>query len=177
LTVAYAAAGYAHGHRVGLLLENRPAFLLHWFALNALGVSVVPIHADLRAAELRYLIEHSEVVLAVTLPGHAAALAAAAAEVHSRMATWVPGSGRLPHAGRAAPHAGRPPHEGSECALLYTSGTTGRPKGCVLSNRYFLDAGRWYAGLGHLCTVRPDAERVQVKLRDEEKFKPFIVKN
>jgi acyl-CoA synthetase (AMP-forming)/AMP-acid ligase II len=30
----------------------------------------------------------------------------------------------------------------------------------MLSNRYFLDAGRWYAGLGHLCTVRPDAERV-----------------
>ena len=39
---AYAQAGYGHGHRVGLLLENRPAFLFHWFALNALGVSVVP---------------------------------------------------------------------------------------------------------------------------------------
>ena len=51
LRCAYQAAGYGHGHRVGLLLENRPAFLLHWFALNALGVSVVPIHADLRAAD------------------------------------------------------------------------------------------------------------------------------
>ncbi|HEY6512315.1 MAG TPA: AMP-binding protein, partial [Burkholderiaceae bacterium] len=69
LKQAYAAAGYGHGHRVGLLLENRPAFLLHWFALNALGVSVVPIHADLRAAELQYLIQHSEIVLAVSLPG------------------------------------------------------------------------------------------------------------
>lgn len=49
---AYAAAGYGHGHRVGLLLENRPAFFRHWFALNGLGVSVVPINADLRAAEL-----------------------------------------------------------------------------------------------------------------------------
>src|SRR5439155_23802031 len=60
LRAAYAAAGYGHGHRVGLLLENRPAFLLHWFALNGLGVSVVPIHAELRAAELEYLIGHSE---------------------------------------------------------------------------------------------------------------------
>ncbi len=34
----YADAGYGPGHRVGLLLENRPAFFLHWFALNALGV-------------------------------------------------------------------------------------------------------------------------------------------
>jgi acyl-CoA synthetase (AMP-forming)/AMP-acid ligase II len=44
--------------------------------------------------------------------------------------------------------------------LLYTSGTTGRPKGCRLGNRYFLEAGRWYAALGHLASVQPDAERV-----------------
>jgi acyl-CoA synthetase (AMP-forming)/AMP-acid ligase II len=50
LRAAYAAAGYGHGHRVGLLLDNRPAFFLHWFALNGLGVSVVPVNSDLRAA-------------------------------------------------------------------------------------------------------------------------------
>ena len=49
---AYAQAGYGHGHRVGLLLENRPAFFTHWLALNALGISIVPIHADLRPLEL-----------------------------------------------------------------------------------------------------------------------------
>ena len=56
----YAAAGYGHGHRAGLLLENRPDFVWHWFALNVLGVGVVPINNDLRAAELRYLLQHSE---------------------------------------------------------------------------------------------------------------------
>src|SRR3982750_2608728 len=68
LRAGYAAAGYGHGHRVGLLLENRPAFILHWLALNALGVSVVPINAEMRKAELVYLIGHSEIAMAVTLP-------------------------------------------------------------------------------------------------------------
>src|SRR5512134_55414 len=37
----YRALGYGPGHRVALQLENRPEFLLHFLALNALGVSVV----------------------------------------------------------------------------------------------------------------------------------------
>src|SRR5690606_24730317 len=65
LSGLYRQAGYGHGHRVGLLLENRPEFIFHWFALNALGVSVVPINAELRAAELRYLVDHSGIILAV----------------------------------------------------------------------------------------------------------------
>jgi long-subunit acyl-CoA synthetase (AMP-forming) len=132
---AYAAAGYGHGHRVGLLLENRPAFLLHWFALNALGVSVVPIHADLRVAELRYLIEHSEIAAAVALPAHTSALQSAAVELRSDMATWwsIPVCCRA--RARAAPR--RSTAWPTQNALLYTSGTTGRPKGCMLSNRYF----------------------------------------
>ena len=52
LRARFAAAGYGHGHRAGLLLENRPSFFLHWLALNALGVWVVPINGELRSAEL-----------------------------------------------------------------------------------------------------------------------------
>ena len=157
---AYEAAGYGHGHRVGLLLENRPAFLLHWFALNALGVSVVPIHADLRAAELTYLIGHSEIVLAVTLPGREVDLQRAADAAGCMLRTWVPDRDAVPAALRTPPRGDAPIGTDTECALLYTSGTTGRPKGCILSNAYYLNAGRWYVELGHLCTVRPDAERV-----------------
>ncbi|HET6598492.1 MAG TPA: AMP-binding protein, partial [Burkholderiaceae bacterium] len=78
LRVLYALSGYGHGHRVGLLLENRPAFLFHWFALNALGASVVPINAEMRAAELEYLIGHSEIGLGICLPDRVADLRDAA---------------------------------------------------------------------------------------------------
>ncbi|MDM0034768.1 AMP-binding protein [Variovorax sp. J22P271] len=161
LRIAYAAAGYGHGHRVGLLLENRPAFLLHWLALNALGVSVVPINAEMRSAELIYLIGHSEIGLAVTLPERAADLRAAAAEAGIAFDTMEADAvDAIPPARSAAPHAGRPIGADTECALLYTSGTTGRPKGCILSNAYFLCAGDWYAALDGVCSIRRDAERV-----------------
>src|SRR5205085_9587999 len=64
---AFASRGYGEGHRVGLLLQNRPVFVELWFALNALGVSVVPINPDLRLSELEYIIAHSEMNAAVVL--------------------------------------------------------------------------------------------------------------
>jgi acyl-CoA synthetase (AMP-forming)/AMP-acid ligase II len=156
----YAEAGYGHGHRVGLLLENRPAFLFHWFALNALGASAVPISTEMRSADLGYLMTHSEICLAVVLPGRAADLDAAAAQAGAALASWESGSAPLPRALLPAPRAGAPIDGATECALLYTSGTTGRPKGCVLSNDYFLNIGHWYAGLDGVCEVRRDRERI-----------------
>ena len=49
----------------------------------------------------------------------------------------------MPRPSDAAPRTGAPGLD-SECTLLYTSGTTGRPKGCLLSNFYTLNAGETY---------------------------------
>ena len=48
----------------------------------------------------------------------------------------------------------------SECALLYTSGTTGQPKGCVLTNTYFLHSGNWYRDVGGLIDLSDGCERM-----------------
>ena len=163
LRSAYAAAGYGHGHRVGLLLENRPSFFLHWFALNGLGVSVVPINPDLRSAELEYLVGHSEIALAVALPSRHEALRSAAQTAGSAMQV-IGADDAPPAAPFAAPLAHAPIGERSECALLYTSGTTGRPKGCILPNRYFLHAGACYVGIGGLAQLRLGEERMLTPL-------------
>ena len=160
----YAAAGYGPGHRAGLLLDNRPAFFLHWFALNALGVSVVPINAELRSAELRYLLAHSELCLAISLPERIASLREAADPAAVPVLLPPDHAGPVPPAPRPAPKAAEPITRASECALLYTSGTTGRPKGCVLSNDYYLLAGEWYATIGGLCALREGQERLVTPL-------------
>jgi acyl-CoA synthetase (AMP-forming)/AMP-acid ligase II len=162
LIEAYRAQGYGHGHRVGLLLENRPAYFLHWYALNALGASVVPINPDLRSAELEYLIGHSEVVAVVAVEHRQPEIKAAAQAIGVRLP--VVGPKETP--ARIATHAPKPgtPDRDSECALLYTSGTTGKPKGCVLPNEYLLHAGHWYATVGGLIAMRQGVERMLTPL-------------
>ena len=155
----FAANGYGKGHRVGLLLENRPVFFEIWFALNALGVSIVPIGPDLRAAELTYLIEHSEMCLAISIADRQEALRDAGKEV----GLPVMGPGETPSKAQS-PASEDPVRQTDEAALLYTSGTTGTPKGCVLSNRYFLNCGRWYSTIGGHCRLRFDGERMLTPL-------------
>jgi acyl-CoA synthetase (AMP-forming)/AMP-acid ligase II len=162
LAEAYRKAGFGHGHRIGLLLENRPDFFLHWFAFNALGVSVVPINPELRAAELEYLIDHSEMVAAVAISSRQGDLAAAARAMGRTIGVFGPNDQPLPIAA-PRPKVGEPDRN-SECALLYTSGTTGRPKGCVLPNEYFLYAGHWYAKVGGLIAVTEGEERMLTPL-------------
>jgi acyl-CoA synthetase (AMP-forming)/AMP-acid ligase II len=153
-----AERGYGEGHRVGLLLQNRPVFLEIWFALNALGVSVVPINPDLRLSELEYIVGHSEMNAAFVLEERREELQMAAGNAGRVMAVAtetcdVP----KPFGGAASPTAG---NASTECALLYTSGTTGQPKGCVLTNQYFLHCGDWYRDVGGLIDLRADQERM-----------------
>jgi acyl-coenzyme A synthetase/AMP-(fatty) acid ligase len=51
-----------------------------------------------------------------------------------------------------------------EAALLYTSGTTGTPKACILSNDYFLEIGRLYTGLGGYCRFAGAGDRLATPL-------------
>ena len=164
LRLAYRSAGCGHGHRAGLMLQNRPEFLLHWIALNGLGASIVPLSHDWRAAELEYVIAHAGLDLAVCAAERREPLRAAARAAAREVTLVDARAAAVPPAARPAPSPGAAPGLQTECALLYTSGTTGRPKGCVLSNEYFLWAGAWYASIGGLCDIRPGAERMLTPL-------------
>ncbi len=164
IAARYRSAGIGAGHRVALLLENRPAYFLHWFALNALGASVVPVNPDSRVAEVAYLLAHSEAVLAVGLPSRIDDLRAAARDAGGGIVVAghedaEAGIARLPR-----PAEPGVPDRKAECALMYTSGTTGKPKGCLLSNDYFLRMGLRYLDRRGYVQLEPGRSRVLTPL-------------
>src|SRR5215831_15011037 len=160
LREAYAAAGFGHGHRVALLLDNRPEFFFHYLALNGLGCGVVPINPDYRHDEMLYQMDHSEADLAVVIRARMTDLEAAARE-RGKPLPVVDAEGRFDDLPRPspAPRMGSPALD-TECSLLYTSGTTGRPKGCILTNFYYLNAGAWYRDLGGRLAIEFGRERI-----------------
>ncbi|MFD7320266.1 long-chain fatty acid--CoA ligase [Streptomyces sp. NPDC059875] len=122
------AAGVKPGDRVAVLLPNTTEFLRVYYGALAAGATVVPVHALLVAEEVRYVLEHSGAVAIVS----GGPLWPVAEEAAAR-ATGV-------HALQGAPSAAEPlrapePAEPSDTAvILYTSGTTGRPKGARLTH-------------------------------------------
>lgn len=147
LISGYAALGLVVGERVALAFDSRLENYLHLLALNALGASSVPLNMAGSDSELLYIIDHSDSRLIVCLPEHQTRLAALQ---NYRVITEADFDGNL----AAVPDVNTTP--ALEAALLYTSGTTGKPKGCILSNDYFLGIGIWYVGLGGLCSLDSD---------------------
>ena len=153
--------GYDAQMRVAVLLENRPDFFIIFAALNKIGASIVPINPDLRAAELEYLFDHASPALIISTQTRRADLNAASQKCGLNAPVCVFERDAFPPLHREnAVVAKCASGDAVEAAVLYTSGTTGKPKGCVLSNAYFLLAGRWYAELGGIANLSTQEERM-----------------
>ncbi len=163
LSEQYAAAGYGHGQRIAVMLDNRAEFFLHFLALNKLGVSVVPVNSGFLPREIAYVINHSDACLVLCLPHYREKVreALSAQEADIPIAD-TQSMADLPPCNLAAATA--KPDRNTEVAVLYTSGTTGTPKGCMLNNEYFTCMGEWYANIDGYCELTYGQERMLTPL-------------
>lgn len=150
-----AGSGIGRGDHVAILCGNSAAFLVGWFAANVLGAVAVTLNHQLKAPDVDYLLTQSDskVVLADQL--------------------WLDATfDKLNEVSRAIPViaigsdeaflAGLDAHEPVEavrcepseiCTILYTSGTTGLPKGVLCTHAAYVATGRESA---RILELRPD---------------------
>jgi long-chain acyl-CoA synthetase len=135
--------GLARGDRVAIVAKNTPAYLELLYGIWHAGLAAVPANAKLHGSELGYILEHSGARVCFVSDGLDAEIAAHAPAKLERMI--VIGS-----TGYEALFAADPipvvPRAGDDLAwLFYTSGTTGRPKGAMLTHRILAAASFAYA--------------------------------
>jgi acyl-CoA synthetase (AMP-forming)/AMP-acid ligase II len=143
-----AALGVRPGDRVAVLLPSHPAYLETWLALARAGVMLVPINTLFKPDEIAYVLAHAEATALVTTD---ALYESGVAPIRDRcpaLRAIVTLEGTAPGAIGYATLLDAPPltpaapvTETDTAAILYTSGTTGFPKGCCLSHRHYVLGG------------------------------------
>lgn len=169
LANALSALGIRKGESVALLFSNAGAFIVSYLACASIGVVLVPVNIKFQGPEILYVLENSDAVALVLaedflppfvgmprlpaqlrdviLCGLAARLARGAPQPHpSATWRWHDFDGLIREAAAHEPHIQVEPDD--PLGIFYTSGTTGTPKGVVLTHRKAL-AGidGWVDGL------------------------------
>ncbi len=141
LTAGYAATlrerGVQAGDRVALLLRNEASFPLTWLALARLGAVAVPVNTRYQTADAGHVLRACRASAIVTGTGFGPLLEQLPSDLPA-LRRAIPAAELAADATRTGtpPDLGDPDPAGT-ANIQFTSGTTGRPKGCVLPHRYW----------------------------------------
>ncbi|MEW1721315.1 AMP-dependent synthetase/ligase [Streptomyces sp. NPDC093109] len=140
------AAGIQPGDRVALMSRTRFEWVQLDFAIWSAGAVTVPVYETSSAEQIQWILGDSGAVAAIVeSDGHAATLESVRKDLPGLRDVWQidkDGVDRLVEAGAEIPDETADARATSAKAddpatIVYTSGTTGRPKGCVLTHRSF----------------------------------------
>lgn len=153
--------GVRRGDPVVVHLRNCPEFVITWFALARLGAVMVPSNVANSAPEMEHIVTHADVVAAVTQPDYLDVLQKVAADSSSLRTIVVARSAQdeMGTTENLVTFDGLKQGQGplpdidldneDVMQMLFTSGTTARPKGVLLTHANALHAGeRTARGLG-----------------------------
>jgi long-chain acyl-CoA synthetase len=127
-------AGVEPGDRVGVMLPNVPAFAVVFYGIVYRGAVAVPMNPLLKAREVAYYLSNSGAKALVATPAFAEEASAGAAEVGARC--WLVDDVGLAELIADLPAQVAPVERGDDdvAVILHTSGTTGKPKGAMLTH-------------------------------------------
>ena len=133
--------GVRPGDRVAIFMKNSPDYLIVQYGIWYAGAAAVPINAKLHGREAAYIVENAGAVLSFTSPGLGEALGVAAPGHRCVDVSGADYGAALTYDPAAEPVARSP----DDLAwLFYTSGTTGRPKGVIITHRMLINVSLAY---------------------------------
>jgi long-chain acyl-CoA synthetase len=132
--------GFKPGDRMALHWHNSFEAAVLYFAAFKAGVIAVPVNLRLKAPEIAYVFEHSGATICFSAPAFAALAETAATSCPSMRTVLSAFPDDAPHevTGVALPVI----DPGQTAVIMYTSGTTARPKGAQCSHHSFIDNAR-----------------------------------
>lgn len=139
--------GIRKGDKVLLHLPNGSAFMKSWFAILTLGAVMVPTNILSPEEEMKYLVSHSESKLIITEKEYEQKFSSFGLPLlFSRLGEDRQGIWLEAEIEKADPFVDFPKlHPSDDAAILYTSGTTSKPKGVVLTQQNYLHTGKQMA--------------------------------
>jgi crotonobetaine/carnitine-CoA ligase len=152
-----AARGIRKGDRVGLMATNNHAHVLLLFALAKIGAVMVPVNPEFGVAEAKYVVTHAGVSAVACSMDTLDVARDACRELEGQ--PWftlvdgeAPGVPRLEELVETGSRAKLPEDISADdtCAIIYSSGTTGFPKGVMHSQRNFVLSGERHVARVHL---------------------------
>jgi long-chain acyl-CoA synthetase len=148
--------GVKPGDRVGIMLPNVPYFPVCYYGILRAGAIVVPMNVLLKKREVGYYLSDPEAKLLIAWDDFAEAAETGAEEAGSECLLVKPGQfEKIVGAAEAVTEVAET-DDGDTAVILYTSGTTGQPKGAELSNANLsrnAEASRGLFGLGSEAVV------------------------
>ena len=143
--------GVTPGDRVGMMLPNVPYFPVCYYGILRAGAIVVPMNVLLKKREVGYYLADPEARLLIAWDDFAEAAETGAEEAGAECLLVKPGEFENQVGAAAAVTDVADTGDGATAVILYTSGTTGQPKGAELSNANLIrnaQATRGLFGLG-----------------------------
>ncbi|MER6049180.1 o-succinylbenzoate--CoA ligase [Streptomyces sp. NPDC001793] len=134
LAHALRARGIRRGDRIAYLGPNHPSFLETLFAAGTLGAAFVPLNTRLAGPETAHQLADSGAKVLVFAPSHAGLVAGLPGTAGVRTYLEVGADYEEAVAGASAEPFDEPVAADDICIIMYTSGTTGRPKGAMLTH-------------------------------------------
>jgi long-chain acyl-CoA synthetase len=127
-------AGIEPGDRVGVMLPNTPAFAIAFYGIMYRGAVAVPMNPLLKAREVAYYLSNSEAKALFAAPATAKEAASGADETDAQC--WIVDDAELANltADLSEQRAPVPRNHDDTAVILHTSGTTGKPKGAMLTH-------------------------------------------